>query len=264
MTMVAEPGESTGVRGTKEELQARAADLSRQGALPLESVVEVAQSAEPAVELERILGASSTLRPANWAARAARAADTVCRLRVQQDSKHMAVGTGFLVSRSLLLTACHVLPNAAAARTAVAEFTVDSDGRWAVPQPLRYSLDPDGFFVADEQLDFTLVLLRTASGASSPGDTFGWNRLSVRPGKILVGEPVNLIGHPFGGDKRIQAGGSSRLVYVSDDRLQYVLEGGGGAARTQWDRGRSPPSSASAMALHPDRAFRPGRHQVRP
>ena len=45
--MVAEPGESAGVRGTEEELQARAADLSRQGALPLESVVEVAQSAEP-------------------------------------------------------------------------------------------------------------------------------------------------------------------------------------------------------------------------
>jgi len=32
MTMVADPGESAGVHGTEEELQARAVDLLRQGA----------------------------------------------------------------------------------------------------------------------------------------------------------------------------------------------------------------------------------------
>jgi V8-like Glu-specific endopeptidase len=240
MTMVADPDDSIGVRGTKEELQARAADLARQGALPVESVVEVAQSTEPADLLERIIGATSARRPANWASRAARAAATVCRIRVQQGSEYRVSGTGFLVSPELLLTTWHVVPDPAMARTAVAEFTVDSDGTGAAPRPVRYSLDPDTFFVADEKLDFTLVNLRTASDAPAPGDTVGWNRLSVGPGKILVGEPINLIDYPQGGDKQIQTGGSSRLVAVSGDVLQYLVEsepGSSGAPvfNDQWE-----------------------------
>ncbi|WP_405764781.1 serine protease [Streptomyces sp. NBC_00080] len=71
----------------------------------------------------------------------------------------LPLGTGFLVSPSLLTTNHHVLTDADASRQCFVEFdaqvTVDN-----TPQtPTRPGLDPDAFFAADERLDFALVFV---------------------------------------------------------------------------------------------------------
>ncbi|GAB7111027.1 hypothetical protein JCM4814A_93450 [Streptomyces phaeofaciens JCM 4814] len=81
---------------------------------------------------------------------------------MRENGREPHVGTGFLASPNLLLTNHHVLPDAEAARQSFVAFDaqVTVDNR---PQlPARLELDPDGFFAADQRLDFALV--RVAPG----------------------------------------------------------------------------------------------------
>ncbi|MGX4688295.1 trypsin-like serine peptidase [Streptomyces sp. JNUCC 63] len=167
---------------SREALAARATRLLDRHAVPAAMVVEAVR-AEPLAATdayERILGVSKELQAWSFLPRGARAARTVARISERDGGRELPLGTGFLVSPSLLMTNHHVLPDTAAARQCFAEFdaqvTVDN-----TPQPpTRLELDPDGFFVADQRLDFALVLVAAGQDQRPPGETFGWNRLSVQ------------------------------------------------------------------------------------
>ncbi|MGW3128350.1 trypsin-like serine peptidase [Streptomyces sp. NPDC001123] len=210
---------------SRQALAARATRLLDRQAVPAAMAVEAvrAQPLTAPDAFERILGVSKELQAWSFLPRGARAARTVARISVRENGRELPLGTGFLVSPRLLMTNHHVLTDAPAARQCFVEFdaqvTVDN-----TPQPpTRLELDPDAFFVADERLDFALVLVAPDPGGRPPGETFGWNRLSAQPGKLVIGEPVNVIGHPMGRLKEIAVRDNMLQVRL-DDFLHYMTD----------------------------------------
>ncbi|MFF3940448.1 trypsin-like serine peptidase [Streptomyces phaeofaciens] len=210
---------------SEEALAARAARLLDRQAVPASLVVEAvrAEPLEATAAYERILGVSRDLQAWSFLPRGTRAARTVARISVRENGRELPVGTGFLVSPNLLLTNHHVLPDAEAARQSFVEFdaqvTVDN-----TPQlPTRLELDPDGFFAADQRLDFALVRVAPGPDLRPAGETFGWNRLSAQKGKLVIGEPVNVIGHPMGRLKEIAVRDNMLQVRL-DDFLHYKTD----------------------------------------
>ncbi|MET7293119.1 serine protease [Streptomyces griseoloalbus] len=205
-----------------EALAVRAARLLDRQAVPAAMVVEAvrAESLAPSAAFERILGVSKELQAWSFLPRGARAARSIARISARENGRELPIGTGFLVSPTLLMTNHHVLPDADAARHCFAEFdaqvTVDN-----TPQPpTRLEFAPDGFFTADKRLDFALVLVTPGPGRTPPGETFGWHRLSTQMGKLVIGEPVNIIGHPMGRLKEIAVRDNALQVRL-DDFLHY-------------------------------------------
>ncbi|MGX1911493.1 trypsin-like serine peptidase [Streptomyces phaeochromogenes] len=185
---------------SEEQLRARAERLLSKGEVDpgaLASVPPVGGPVRPAVVFERILGAASELQSVNFLARGARAARAVARISIIQDGGRRAgFGTGFLVGERLLLTNNHVLPDVATATGSFAEFDLESDVD-GVPKPVdTYDLAPDELFVTDPEIDYTLVAVAAGSDGRRPGTVHGRLRLIAQQGKIVIGEPVNIIGHP--------------------------------------------------------------------
>jgi V8-like Glu-specific endopeptidase len=208
-----------------EMLAARTARLIQRNGLPVEAALEATRTdaLDQPQMYERILGVAKDLQSWSFLPRGARAARTVARICVAENGRELPIGTGFLVSPRLLLTNHHVLPDATAAGAVIVEFdaqvTVDN-----IPEvSRRFTLAPDAFFVADAALDFALVLVSPDADGRQAGQTFGWNRLSVQTGKLVIGEPVNIIGHPSGRLKEISIR-ENRLEARLDDFLQYQTD----------------------------------------
>ncbi|SEG99240.1 V8-like Glu-specific endopeptidase [Nonomuraea solani] len=210
---------------SQEMLAARTARLIQRNGLPVEAALEAtrADALDQPRMYERILGVAKDLQAWSFLPRGARAARTVARICVGENGRELPIGTGFLVSPRLLLTNHHVLPDATAAGSAFVEFDaqVTVDNTPEVSQ--RFTLAPEAFFVADATLDFALVLVSPDADGRAAGETFGWNRLSVQTGKLVVGEPVNIIGHPSGRLKEISIR-ENRLEARLDNFLQYQTD----------------------------------------
>ncbi|MEV5895419.1 trypsin-like serine peptidase [Nonomuraea fuscirosea] len=210
---------------TPEMLAARTARLVQRNGLPVEAALEATrtEALDRPMMYERILGVARDLQAWSFLPRGVRAARTVARISVRENGREIPIGTGFLVSPRLLLTNHHVFPDAGVARSAVVEFdaqvTVDNTPEVS----RRFVLAPDAFFVADQDLDFALVPVVPDSTGLPVGETFGWNRLSVQTGKLVIGEPVNIIGHPSGRLKEISIR-ENRLEARLDDFLQYQTD----------------------------------------
>jgi V8-like Glu-specific endopeptidase len=191
---------------SEEQLRARAERLLSKGEVDPEALAPVPPDggqARPAVVFERILGAASELQSVNFLARGARAASAVARISVVEDGRRAGFGTGFLVGERLLLTNHHVLPDVVTATGSFAEFDFEADAD-GVPEPVDpYDLAPDELFVTDPELDYTLVAVAVGSDGRRPGTVHGWLKLIAQQGKIVIGEPVNVVGHPDGRPKEI-------------------------------------------------------------
>ncbi|MEU6430133.1 serine protease [Microbispora sp. NPDC046973] len=206
-------------------LAARAARLVQRQGVPVEAVMEATRGVcldRPAMH-ERILGVAKDLQAWSFLPRGARAARTVARISVSENGREVPIGTGFLVSPRLLLTNHHVFPCPQAVRQAFAEFDAQVSVDNTPEVAKRFTLDPDAFFVADEGLDFALVLVAPGADGRPAGEVFGWNRLSAQPGKLVIGEPVNVVGHPGGRLKEISIR-ENRLEVRLDDFLQYQTD----------------------------------------
>ncbi|QGV81747.1 trypsin-like serine peptidase [Streptomyces ficellus] len=208
-----------------EAIAVRAARLLDNQAVPaaaaVDSIREERLSAPAAYE--RILGLSKELQAWSFLPRGARAARTVARILTRDNGRELPIGTGFLVSPRLLMTNHHVLPDAASARECLLEFDAQVTIDNTPGASIRLEFDPDAFFVADERLDFALVLVRPDGDGRPPGDVFGWNRLSAQLGKLVIGEPVNVIGHPMGRLKEIAVRDNALQVRL-DDFLHYLTD----------------------------------------
>lgn len=132
----------------------------------------------------------------------------------------LGFGTGSMVTARLLLTNHHVLPDAQTAANSQIEFNLE-DGIDGQPlQPRRFPLDPAGFFLADQGLDFALVAVAASLQELAP---FGFNRAIAAEGKAIVGDFVTIVQHP-GGQKKQVALRDNRIVDVFDEFLHYAAD----------------------------------------
>ncbi|MEV4894948.1 serine protease [Nonomuraea sp. NPDC055795] len=216
--------EQTGQRivDDADQVTARAERLVQRGTVSVATVERLSEQS-PDRLLERIVGVSADFQPANFLARGARAITSVGRITQGSNGRAIPVGTGFLVAPSLLLTNNHVLPDQDSAGEAEVEFgaemSIDNDP----PAWTRFRLDPSAAFVTDEDLDYTLVRVVPAADGRTAGDLYGWNRLMARQGKIVTGEPVNLVGHPNGRLKEITIR-RNELTMQLDHFLHYSAD----------------------------------------
>jgi endonuclease G, mitochondrial len=216
---------------TPEQIQARAARLLRTvesvevlAAAPAMAAAAAETPAERHLALERIIAAVNDLQPVAFLPIGARAARTVARISQDRGGgRHIPMGTGFLVSPRLLLTNNHVLPNPAAAAQALAEFSFEADLDGITSTTVVYRLDPETLFLTDQHLDYSLVAVQPRADGRAPGEDFGWNRLVLQQGKIVTGEPVNIVGHPMGRPKEIAIRNNSLGVQL-DEFLQYATD----------------------------------------
>src|SRR4029453_10001378 len=152
--------EGTRVVDTPERVRARAARLAQAGQLQPEALVKAiapTRQLAPHVVLERIIDATNDLQGVNFLPRGGRAARTVARISYERRGRLVPAGTGALVGQRLLLTNNHVLPDAATAQQAVAEFNCEIDLDEHPVMIAAYRLDPDTLFLTHEHLDHPLV-----------------------------------------------------------------------------------------------------------
>ncbi|OXS31113.1 trypsin-like serine peptidase [Streptomyces sp. XY006] len=195
--------------------------LDRGGLSPSAVVADIHREAMDLPDAnERIIDLSNELQAWSFLPRGVRAGATVARITLRRDGRELPHGTGFMVSPRLMMTNHHVLPDETFPRQCFAEFnaqvTVDNQPDTVV----RMEFDPGTFFAADRRLDFALVAVAPARDGRPPGEIFGWNRLSVQIGKLVLGEKVNIIGHPDGRLKEIVLRDNAVLVRL-DDFLHY-------------------------------------------
>ena len=218
--------EGTQVVDTPERVRARATRLVQAGELSPEAVVQAVvpgEAVEPHVLLERIIDASNDLQAVNFLTKGGRAARTVARISYDRRGRLVPAGTASLVGPRLLLTNNHVLPDVATAEQAVAEFRAEVDLDNHTDTIVAYRLDPQALFLTDKHLDYTLVAVQVEAGVKPPGEDFGWNRLVAQQGKLVVGEPVNVVGHPMGRLKEIAVRNNATLVLL-DEFLHYATD----------------------------------------
>jgi endonuclease G len=148
------------------------------------------------------------------------AARAVGRVVIREDGDLAGYGTGSLVSPSLLLTNNHVLTGTDVAEGSSVEFGYE-DGTDGKPlTPSSFALDPERFFLTDEELDFTLVAVKATPDELAER---GFNRLSDDAGEKAVGTFVTIVQHPRGEKKQI-ALRENRIVDVLDSFLHYEAD----------------------------------------
>ena len=169
--------------------------------------------------------------------------------------------TGFLVGKNYLLTNFHVFneENKEKIKQFVAQFGYQQDALGQKSKTVDYPLDPDTFTISNEQLDYTLVKVGKLENYKSQGfnfpeagDNFGWlpmladptvvappfSRLRARllakkylkdidtesiPNSRLPGDPVFVIQHPRGGQKKVVLF-SNRVQNTYQRFLQYEAD----------------------------------------
>jgi V8-like Glu-specific endopeptidase len=214
----------TGVHDELGRLQARAALLAADEP-KLADVVDGLAAVPPAdqqLALERIIDASSELQSWTFLPRGARAARPVARVSALVHGRDVPIGTGFLVSPTLVMTNNHVLPLPSVARQALVELGVELDIDNRPQLPVQLTLDPRRFFFTDVDLDVTVVSVASGDGAP-PGESFGWATLGPDQGSVVTGEELNIVGHPGGRLKEI-AIRDNRLVAILAEFLQYTTD----------------------------------------
>jgi endonuclease G, mitochondrial len=168
--------------------------------------------------LERHIG-SVDLLDAVWLRQAADAADAVAQLEAPAGN-----GTGFLISPWLLLTNHHVVPTPDDATETKVHFRYEKNAAGKITRTRDHRMDPGRFFITSppSALDFTLVALTPTARGRPPSSDFGHIPLIGATGKILLGQPVNIIQHPDGRPREI-AIRNNRLLNIEDTR-QIVYE----------------------------------------
>lgn len=172
--------------------------------------------------LERII-AFNDLMPVNYLEKGMDAARAVGRIhkRDSHSGNLLDYATGFLISPRLLLTNHHVFASSDQARLSEVEFNYqqNKDGSWMGSE--FFSLEPDTFFFADEELDFAVVAVaQTTRQSGKPLALFGWLTLNPQIGKVSPGEYLTIIQHPSGGDKQI-ALRENQLLKIDTHTLWY-------------------------------------------
>ena len=149
------------------------------------------------------------------------AARAVCRVVIREQGGRVAgYGSGSLISSRLVLTNHHVLESAETAQFSALEFNFQDGPDGRPRQTETFDLDPEQFFVADEERDFALCAVRATEDELKP---YGFNPLIGAEGKAIVGEFVTIVQHPQGRKKQISLR-ENRIVDLPDDFIHYEAD----------------------------------------
>jgi endonuclease G, mitochondrial len=174
---------------------------------------------------ERIVGPSNDLVDLSPSELALRTASSVARITTVPDAGYAAQGvaSGLLLPGGLLLTNHHVFPSSSAARGYAANFNHARDEQ-GLRAGVFFELDPDGFYVSDEKLDFALVGVKAKGTAQEDLAAVPAIRLIEATGKILRGHPVNIIQHPNGGPRQFAVTNNSLVDILAEGFLHYEAD----------------------------------------
>jgi len=165
-------------------------------------------------EFERKIGPVNNMLSIEFLEVGLLAARSVGRLK---NRVYDGYGTGFHVGNGIVITNNHVIQSAEDAGEWQFELNVEDNQIGTPKNQLSYILDPERFFLTNKEYDFTLV----AVGARKDYPTiesFGWHVLLDVKGKILIGQPINIIQHPKGENKVVVVH-DSHLLYLDDKNL---------------------------------------------
>jgi endonuclease G len=196
-------------------------------------------AADPDIDhaLERVLD-EPDLRPLHWLHGGVRRAGSVGMV-----AGPTGKGTGFLVAPWLFMTNNHVLPDPGAAAASTVRFGYQEQPSGDIVGVTSIDLDPHRFFVTSPhtELDYTVVAVGPMPGsAEAPGTALGTIPLVGSLGKILEGEPVNIIQHPDGRPMEIAFRNNRMIALVGEDVMTYSTDterGSSGAPvfNDQWE-----------------------------
>lgn len=216
--------------------RSRIADLAAEGAVSEGAAETVAAGGS----VEIVLGRSNFL-PASFLAIGTATANATAIIRASGTDflgrTGSWSGTGFLLSRNILLTNHHVLnsPSVAAGATAVFNFQTEPDGKPGATASFR--LNPQRLFLTSPLnggLDYTFCWVD-----GEPGQRFGTVRAARKTFSIAEGEFANIISHPAGRMKEISL--QENLVRWQDELVVHYTSdtepGSSGAAvcNNAWD-----------------------------
>lgn len=139
--------------------------------------------------------------------------------------------TGFLVAPDLILTNHHVFRTADEAEGVGAQFLYER-AQSGVREGAIFALEPQRFFVNHKGLDYAVVAVSPTSLHGEPLSQFQFLPLIAAKGKILKGDPVNIIQHPEGRPKQYATVNNLLLDLRDDGFLLYetdTLEGSSGS-----------------------------------
>lgn len=175
------------------------------------------------IAMERIMG-KSDLFPISYLQMGTNSGNSICRIQIRDDKgSFIGSGTGFLVSENVLMTNNHVIDSMRTALNSLAEFNYQDDVNFMPCPTCTFRLNPEQFFVTDEELDFTLVALKDNPSSDKQPKDFGHLHLVAEEGKILEGEYVSIIQHPNGGPKAVTIR-ENKVSSILDDFIHYLTD----------------------------------------
>jgi V8-like Glu-specific endopeptidase len=174
---------------------------------------QVCTLTSPEAVLEKLIG-ESTLVATSFLEQAIELAHPVAYIEVDKVS-FIEIGTGFMISPSLLITCHHVLPKNTLAREAIFRFNYQQN-RLGVIGPVKdFQWKEKGLFHTDAELDYTIVELE-----GEPGQE--WKFIPLKSGYSVKRDArVNIIQHPNGRPKQISFR-NNFVEYVNSKIIQYV------------------------------------------
>ena len=141
-------------------------------------------------------------------------------------------GTGFMVSKSLMMTNNHVIPSKEAARSFILNMNFVHDFNGQLTGVRDFEFDPDGFFHTDKALDFTLIrvgprreLVPTGGGTPTElhaGEAFGTIKLGTAFG-YSEKQLVNVVQHPNGRSREVVIH-DNEVAVVAADVIRYTAD----------------------------------------
>ncbi|MBP2302702.1 trypsin-like peptidase domain-containing protein [Azospirillum picis] len=163
---------------------------------------------------ERIIGAANEFLSVLFLKRADRVARSVGRIVTWPQAA--GFGTGFLVAPGVLITNKHVLGSPRDAEMSAVQFDYELDMGFREQRGEVFRLEPERLFITSEQLDYALVAVAPRGEDGGAIESHGWLPLVGQVGKIMAGQPVNIIQHPQGRRKEVVFR-ESTLLPLPDD-----------------------------------------------